>query len=187
MNQEYTIKKVENENIIIEDICLTKNIIKKHFTLPYCWTAHSAQGITIPEKYIIYDYRSQHVDLKWLYVSITRCNDLNNVYFYTGQLNDLNNEKEKINKMILNYKTQDFNADREIIDEKYINYNWLIKQLNKQKSKCYHCDNIIEISTDSLQEKLTVDRINSEKSHYKDNSVLSCMHCNVSLKNKQKN
>jgi len=187
VNQRYKINKVEKDAIFIkinDDIVeLSKEIIMKKFTLPYCYTCHSAQGVTIENKYVIFDYDNYYVNLKWLYVAITRCTNLNNVYFYIGNLNKKEQEnKEKINNMIINYKEQDKKANREINDKKYIDCEWVLTQMKKQYSSCSYCHNIIEIDSLNDNEKLSIDRIKNEFAHNKNNCVLSCLHCNVSKK-----
>jgi hypothetical protein len=46
-------------------------------------TSHSIQGISIEEEknIIIHDYTYKHVNNRWLFVSITRARNINNVYF----------------------------------------------------------------------------------------------------------
>lgn len=115
VNQEYKINNVKGDEIFIDGNKLTKILIEKHFTLIYCWTGLSAQGITIKEKYCIFDWNYEYVDLKWLYVAITRATNLDNVYFYTGDkfYDNKFDVKQKIYKMISRYKQQDTNAKRE--------------------------------------------------------------------------
>jgi len=98
--------------------------------------------------------------------------------------------KQHIKKMIFNYKEQDKKACREIEETKYITYEWIIKKLNKQKSLCIHCNNKIDIDINNKlvnTEKLSIDRINDDISHYKTNSVLSCLACNISKKEQKTN
>jgi len=171
---------LEINNDVVE---LSKDIINNKFCLPYCNTCHSMQGDDIEGKYIIFDYDNHYVNLKWLYVAITRATDLNNVYFYTGNLNKKEQEnKEKIKKMIDSYIEQDKKANREINEKKYIDCEWVLAKMIKQNSSCVHCHNVIEIDTDDKDNKLSVDRIQNELPHYKNNCVLSCVHCNVTKK-----
>lgn len=191
VNQEYKIKFVENDKIklINNDVIVTLDIeiIKKYFALPYCYTCHSCQGVTIENKYTIFDYNSPFVNLRWIYVAITRCTDINNVYFYTGDIDLKKYELQKkvkniMNDMIISYKNQDKKAQRDINDDYYINVDWMIKQMKKQLCKCYYCHNVIDIGIDKNDNLLTVDRIENKISHNKNNCVLSCWHCNVSKK-----
>jgi len=180
-NQEYSITKIDkkNNNIYIEDQCFKRETVENYFTLNYVYTCHSAQGITIDDKYLISDYKFEYVNLKWLYTAITRSTDLNNIYFFTEFIQtDKIKIKQHIKKMIINYKEQDKKALRELDDKKYITYEWIIKKIKKQNSLCYYCGNMIDIDIHNKlnnDEKLTIDRKINDISHYKTNCILSCL------------
>ena len=190
-NQEYSITNIDkkNNNIYIENQCFKREVVENNFTLNYVYTCHSAQGITIDDKYLICDYKFEYVNLKWLYTAITRSTDLNNIYFYTEFIQtDKIKIKQHIKKMIINYKEQDKKACRELDDKKYITYEWVINKIKKQNSLCYHCGNMIDIDIHNKlnnDDKLTIDRKINDISHYKTNCILSCLSCNLSKKEQQ--
>ena len=71
---------------------------------------------------MIYDWKFNYVDIKWFKVAITRCEDLDNVYFYDG---DENKYSLKYQVNINGYIQQDKKANREFDEKKYINDKWL--------------------------------------------------------------
>jgi len=164
-------------------IPFNKKTIQEKFTLPYCITNHSVQGMTIDEKYCIFDPHGCHVNLKWLYVAISRCTNLDDVHFFIGSLKT---EKIKMNDRKLQYKIdmykkQDLTAGREIIENEYITIEWIQEQFKKQKSCCSRCHDEIDLYSEN-DNKLTVDRLNNYFCHAKSNCDLKCLNCNVATK-----
>jgi hypothetical protein len=78
--------------------------------------------MTIHEKYVIYDWSLYYASVKWLYVVISRCSNIDNVYFYDGEDN-----KKPLNQTvnISSYKQQDKKAGRIYDEKEYIDYNWI--------------------------------------------------------------
>jgi hypothetical protein len=60
------------------------------------------------------------VSIKWLYVAISRCSDINIIYFYDNDDN-LKPLNQTVN--ISSYKQQDKN--RKYKEDEYINLNWV--------------------------------------------------------------
>jgi len=78
--------------------------------------------MTIKEKYIIYDWNFNYASVKWLYVCVSRCSNIENVYFYNGDDN-LKPLNQTVN--ISSYKQQDKNALRKFDEKEYIDMNWI--------------------------------------------------------------
>jgi hypothetical protein len=104
-NFTYKITKIENDTIFlscdtfVENVGFDKSEIDKKFTLPYSITNHCCQGMTIEDKYCIFDIFSKHVNLKFFYVAISRCTDLENIYFFTGSLlKEFETDEERLNR-----------------------------------------------------------------------------------------
>ena len=56
--------------------------LDKHFRHSYCATCHSSQGASINGKITVHEWEKFYiVSRKWLWCAITRCVDLNNVFF----------------------------------------------------------------------------------------------------------
>ncbi len=189
-NFTYEITKIENDNIYLScetfnDLMFDVKQIDKKFTMPYSITNHCIQGMTLNEKYCIFDVFEKHVNLRWLYVAITRPKDFENVYFYVGKLN---NDKFELNSEILkrkikNYRLQDDKADRKYKLDEYIDVEWIKKKYDDQKCKCKKCGEVVELSFDN-DNCLEIDRLSSNLPHIKSNSQIVCHHCNITKGNR---
>ena len=97
----------------------------------------------------------------------------------------LNNE---INKKLSNYKQQD--KKKKIYDENFfINYIQVIQKLNDCNLKCHYCNEELFIIYDINREvyQWTLDRINNNVGHTNENTIISCLKCNLKRKNQNKN
>ncbi|MBT3463881.1 AAA family ATPase, partial [archaeon] len=186
----YTIKgfidnkvKLEDElsnNIFLIDI----DILNKNFSYKYIRTAHGSQSDSISEKYVIIDIDNNHIDKKWLYSVITRTRDIDNVYFLNFDLSHTNNVLQS-QLMVMNYKRQDSRFDN-IDMSKYIDHDWIIQEYTKNKicsgKVCGHQFMSFEKSNVN---KISVDRIDNNLPHYKDNCQLLCKVCNSAKSKRQ--
>ena len=77
--------------------------------------------------------RSRLVTREWLYVSITRCVDLNNVSFYQNVEAEQDIQEQKLMNYFKNkveaYKQQDKRASREINKDNYVDVEWCMDRL----------------------------------------------------------
>jgi hypothetical protein len=88
--------------------------------------------------------------------------------------------KQEIKKKITSYRSQDFK--KQVYDEtNFIDYPFLIKKMIETHMKCFYCQCNLFIFYDQVREKYqwTMDRIDNQKGHVKDNFVLSCFACNI--------
>jgi hypothetical protein len=93
--------------------------------------------------------------------------------------NSLGNEDEIILHKINAYKRQDKSKGRNITSD-YVTINDVKKILFKQENKCYVCgDNVIteEWQPDCLYQ-FTLDRIDNNLSHNRNNVLICCYYCN---------
>jgi hypothetical protein len=86
----------------------------------------------------------------------------------------------ELERKLYSYKQQDI--EKAIYNEKkFIDLNTLIKKLLECKLKCYYCNCdvfiLYEMSRESTQ--WTVDRIDNNIGHNKENYVISCLKCNL--------
>jgi len=124
------------------------------------------------------------------------CNEMKNIdnidLIYKNQINMLNyfylNEtcdhdkilKSEINKKINGYKNQDIN--RNIYDEQLlISFNDVIEKLVSCKLKCYYCKKNVLLLYKNVRDELqwTLDRINNDKCHSNENTLIACLKCNI--------
>ena len=95
--------------------------------------------------------------------------------------------EKQIKKKISSYKNQDI--IKKIYDsEKIITFEEIIEIMNKENIKCYYChyDMFILYELSRENKQWTLDRINNDIGHNKDNIVLSCLECNLQKRKKQK-
>ena len=71
----------------------------------------------------------------------------------------------------------------------FINYIQVIQKLNNSNLKCHYCDEELFIIYDINREvyQWTLDRINNNVGHTNENTIISCLKCNLKRKNKNKN
>ena len=174
-NYEYVITNIKNNIIYFKDE-FTGNefdfeikLFNKYLDHPYIKTVHSAQGTTIKDKFIIYDWKFNFVNIKWFWTAITRCSNFDNIYIYDG---DDNKHQMKYDVSIVSYKFQDKSRNMTYKESEYINYNWISEQLIKQKYICNICNDVIN--------NLSIDRIQNSIAHIKSNCQCVCLQCNRS-------
>ena len=100
---------------------------------------------------------------------------------YLGQVFDGCDEinRELVNK-ISSYCQQD--TKRNIFNKKkIINYEECIEKLVLSKLKCYYCKCITLLMYEDKREskQWTLDRLDNNIGHYKDNVVICCLKCNI--------
>lgn len=194
VNYEYTIVNINEKTMKIkepvsgEEIVLETYLLNK-FKLPYALTNHSVQGLTIEDEYTIFDANAPHVDRKWLWVALSRTDNLNKITVYEHSVAELNGltvakRKQYINMKVENYKRQDEKAGRIYVDDEYVTGQWIQDQHELQKGVCKLCKIGFEIVIENgkVRSNITVDRKKNSLPHHKDNCFLSCIKCNCSRK-----
>ena len=91
--------------------------------------------------------------------------------------------KVQIKHKISNYKQQDLL--KKIYDEtKFISFVEVIELLHTCKLNCFYCQQNVFILYELIREnkQWTLDRIDNDKGHNKDNVVISCLECNLQRK-----
>ena len=173
-NYEYIIRNIENKIYTFEDentntlFQMEESLFIKYMDHTYIKTAHSSQGITLKEKYIIFDWKLSYASVKWAWVALTRTNNIDNIYFYNGKDNEIP-LIETVN--IISYKNQDNKAGRSFNNKDYIDLKWVSQQLKKQRYICALCDDVLI--------GLSVDRINGgQEAHLKSVCQITCINCN---------
>ena len=106
-------------------------------------------------------------------------NILNQLYLkekYEG----IKNVKKSIEKKIKGYENQDIKKDK-LNKKKLIKYDDLLEILVISKLKCYYCKCYCLLMYDNVREKKqwTLDRLDNEEGHNRDNVVVSCLECNL--------
>jgi len=88
--------------------------------------------------------------------------------------------KSELHNKIQGYKYQDINKDIFNLDT-LITLEDLLEKLLGSKLKCYYCNKPVSVLYKNVREPLqwTLDRINNDLSHTKDNTCIACLKCNL--------
>jgi hypothetical protein len=124
----------------------------------------------------------QEVIIKSLYEHII----LNNIE--SVEMNFFNLIKAELNKKISSYKQQDI--IRKLLNpEKFIDLNIIITKLYECNLECYYCKDKIFLLYEIARElkQWSVDRIDNNLGHNRDNIVIACLDCNLRRRCKDKN
>ena len=94
--------------------------------------------------------------------------------------------KREINKKITSYKKQDIDK-RRYVESKFITFNEAIDLLCDSELLCYYCRKQMCIFYDNVREKSqwTLDRVDNDICHSKDNLVVSCLSCNLQKRRRE--
>lgn len=166
-----------DESSGLEYKSLPKSMLRD-FSYPYAYTGHSLQGDTIDKRIVIFDAHFERVTRKWLYVALTRGSDMDCVYVFEGK-KVIQIPEADIDNKIVGYMRQD---GARIISKNYIDVPWVLQKSKSQMHRCSCCSEVMNMENDGSMLDWTVDRIDSDKTHTKDNCTLMCWHCNISKK-----
>ena len=106
-------------------------------------------------------------------------------------VNILNNDNvtkiviQQINKKISSYKQQDI-LKKILNTEQFIDFNCVINKMIECELKCRYCICEMSVLYDITREmkQWSVDRIDNDKGHNKDNFHLACLECNLKRRRK---
>ena len=196
-NYAYILKDITNRKFTVVEpvddveIKLDINLLKKHFKLPYCSTVHSVQGLSIDEEICIFDCNTPYVDKYFIWTAITRARDLKNVTYFHHSDNEIKRleESRKLQylKLKINYyKIQDMDAKRDITRDLYIDVSWFTEAINNT-DRCSLCNcsyYMVLDENNTIMCNISVDRIQNESPHHKENCHLLCIECNCSRGNR---
>ena len=106
-------------------------------------------------------------------------NILNKLYL-KEEYEGIKTVQRSIKKKIKGYENQDIKKDK-LNKKKLINYDDLLEILVISKLKCYYCKCDCLLMYDNVREKKqwTLDRLNNDEGHNRDNVVVSCLECNL--------
>jgi len=94
--------------------------------------------------------------------------------------------KREINKKIASYKKQDIDKNR-YYEPLFITFEETVEMLHECQLLCYYCRQKMNIFYDNVREKSqwTLDRIDNDVCHSKDNLVISCLSCNLQKRRRE--
>ena len=88
--------------------------------------------------------------------------------------------KSEVERKINSYKNQDIKK-KKYDGNKFIKYEDCLEKLVVSKLKCYYCKKncLVYYENKLEQQQWTLDRINNDIGHEKDNVVICCYKCNI--------
>jgi len=198
VNYTYVIESIGEKFFKIIDDVEEKNFtldisLLSHFKLPYADTCHSVQGLSISEPMTIFDINTPYVDKYFIWTSLTRATDFNNVTIFIHNDDEVSQlvkckTKQHFVFKVDGYKHQDKQAKREFKNEEFITAEWIKEQYSKLERKaCSCCQAPYEIVLDPnnvVRTNITVDRIDSNIAHVQTNCQLLCGLCNSTKGNR---
>jgi hypothetical protein len=111
---------------------------------------------------------------------------------YNKSDDDLSREKnilkQELERKLQSYKQQDLIKNK-YNEDKFINVDCVLQKLIDTNMQCYYCNCNVLILYEIVREltQWSVDRINNEEGHNKDNFVISCLNCNIKRRNTNSN
>ena len=95
---------------------------------------------------------------------------------FDGKSTIVKNLKQKLNS----YKTQDKKKDR-FNEKTFITYDELVEKLVVSKLKCEYCKckTLLMYANKREDKQWTLDRINNNLDHSNENTIISCLKCNL--------
>jgi hypothetical protein len=102
---------------------------------------------------------------------------INNMYFNKPSENDL---LKYLKKKLLGYKQQDIKKNK-LDNDKFISLEKIVELLVISKLQCFYCKKNIKIKYTEKRDynQWTLDRINNDVGHNKDNVKIACLECNL--------
>ena len=114
---------------------------------------------------------------------------LNNIL--NGAENDAEKSPEiyisEIKNKISGYKQQDILKKR-LNPDNFVSFNYVLEKLVESKLKCCYCSHSVYILYEIVREmnQWSLDRINNDIGHNKNNVVISCLKCNLKRRSQSK-
>jgi len=92
--------------------------------------------------------------------------------------------KQELERKIASYKQQDL-LKKKYNELLFIDIDCILKKLIDSDMYCFYCKCQVYILYEIVREltQWTVDRINNDEGHNKDNFVISCLNCNIKRRN----
>jgi len=111
-----------------------------------------------------------------------------------NKINEVENQREKsilkqeIERKIASYKQQDVSKNK-YNETLFINTHTVLEKLITTNMQCYYCKCNVLILYEIVREltQWSVDRINNEEGHNRENFVISCLNCNIKRRNTDSN
>ena len=156
-----------NNRYLIKRANRVQNEIKKRATM---------NKYNIPQEFFLFD---KQVEL------------LKEIYKNENKNNNENVKKiiiKELEKKISSYKQQD-SIKKKFDEVEFIDINIIIQSLVECDMKCFYCHSEIFILYEHVRELMqwSVDRVNNDDGHNKNNFVIACLNCNIKRRSTNSN
>jgi hypothetical protein len=88
--------------------------------------------------------------------------------------------RQEIERKISSYKQQDLLKNK-YNESLFINLDCILKKIIETDMQCFYCNSQVVVLYEIVREltQWSVDRINNDEGHNKDNFVIACLNCNI--------
>lgn len=87
---------------------------------------------------------------------------------------------QEVERKISSYKQQDLLKNK-YNESSFIDLECILKKIIETDMQCFYCNNQVVVLYEIVREltQWSVDRINNDEGHNKDNFVIACLNCNI--------
>ena len=165
-------------------------VLNRCFTYTHAHTGHSLQGTSVSSGITIFDLGHPFMSRAWLYTALTRSRSMDQVYYMdpSVRISGLAEVKEaelraRIERKIDGHKKADSDKKRRYASSEYVDAATVMRLLQQQGGCCCHCNEEVllqwkESAGTRDTRQFSIDRINNDVAHTKNNVVVSCLRCN---------
>lgn len=197
VNYTYMVSGFEEKGGVITGIYLNHNpfpwalsLIRKHFNYDFANTCHSLQGMSASDGVCLFDVEGWYITREWFYTALTRTRDLNKVYFWDAfqagttvsglpAATDADFVELMVER-IADHKKEDKKKGFDWEEEEYVDGERILELFHEQNKQCAHCgENLLARWKKGDKNATTIDRIDNDFAHVKDNVMLTHCRCNA--------
>ena len=165
-------------------------VLNRCFTYTHAHTGHSLQGTSVASGITIFDLGHPFMSRAWLYTALTRSRSMDQVYYMdpSVKLSGLAEVKDadlrsRIERKIDGHRKADSDKERRYHPSEYVDTETVLRLLREQGGCCSHCNEEVllqwkEAAGTRDTRQFSIDRINNNVAHTKNNVVVSCLRCN---------
>ena len=178
-NKSYEVTGIEGDRYLLKDF--EGSFPRIWFRRDLAWTAHSVQGETIEDEYVIFEANEHFADWRWFYTAFSRAEYLSKVWIYAGpSLFDFEFLNSKINEKIRSAKAFDRKEGFDLICD--LTIDWFKDTFKDQNFRCAECScmlafNWSETDPDTSHRQFSPNRKDNARGHVKRFTNIVCLRC----------
>jgi len=131
--------------------------------------------------------RNETKDLDDIYFSYEKQILILNEFYMNNVCDNNKILRSELLKKINSYKTQDLSKNK-YNSNTFISLNEVVEKLVSSKLKCYYCRQNVLLLYKNVRDgfQWTLDRIDNDKDHSNDNTIIACLKCNLQRRTRDK-